>query len=477
MLFNSLAYIIFLPCVFALYWVLPHKFQWVLLLISSYYFYMSWNAKYIVLILFTTIVSYIAARLIEHERNEKKKKTVLILAGLLCLGVLFIFKYFNFVVDSITRVLSLFSIQLSPWTLDLLLPVGISFYTFQTLSYVIDVYRGDISAEHHFGYYATFVVFFPQLVAGPIERTKNLLPQIKAVHKFDYCKASYGLKLIAWGFFKKLCVADVIAVYVDTVYSSVESNVGFPLLVAVLGFSMQIYCDFSGYSDIAKGTAKLLDISLMENFKSPYFSKSVREFWSRWHISLSTWFRDYVYIPLGGNRCGKVQGIFNLIVTFLTSGLWHGASWTFIIWGGLHGLAQVLERAIEKYISDIRKKRVGGIICWGIVFLFCTIAWIFFRANSIGEALFILSHMFIGINQEDKYFFNNTIGLGLYEYIKIGLAVGIVALYDFFSLKTDVIIWIGNRKVVIRRIIYIVFIMLIYLLAHVSDSSFIYFQF
>ena len=334
MLFNSFSFMLFLPIVFIFYWILPYRFRWILLLISSYYFYMSWNPQYVVLILFTTIISYSTGILVEKINNLRYKKAILIVAAILCLGVLFFFKYFNFVSESISELVSLFAIKMNPITLSFLLPVGISFYTFQTLSYVIDVYGGKVKAEHHFGYYATFISFFPQLVAGPIERTDNLLPQIKEKHFFNYNQAAYGLKLMAWGFFKKLCIADAIAVYVDSVYTSLDNNTGFPILFAVLGFSIQIYCDFSGYSDIAIGTAKLLGINLLTNFKSPYFSSSIREFWTRWHISLSTWFRDYVYIPLGGNRCGKIRHNFNLMITFLTSGLWHGANWTFVVWGG-----------------------------------------------------------------------------------------------------------------------------------------------
>lgn len=475
MLFNSFGFAIFLPTVFVLYWLLPHRFRWGILLISSYYFYMSWNAKYVTLILFTTVVSYWAARIIEHA-SIKKKKIVLLISMLICLGVLFVFKYLNFAFDSISRVLSLFSIKLSPWTFKVLLPVGISFYTFQTLSYVIDVYRGDIEAEHHFGYYATFVAFFPQLVAGPIERTRNLLPQIKAFHQFDYTRATYGLKLIAWGLFKKICIADMIAVYVDSVYSSLRINTGFPLFFAIFGFTVQIYCDFSGYSDIAIGTAKLLDISLMENFKSPYYSKSIKEFWSRWHISLSTWFRDYVYIPLGGNRCSKTRNAINLMVTFLVSGLWHGANWTFVIWGAIHGVAQVIERMLEKCLSIVRRKKVGTFLSWIVVFVFCNIVWVFFRADSLNDAIYVLSHVFTGIRQ-GMHYFTNTIGLGFYELAKIVFVVGILAVYDFFSLKTDVIKWVGERKIIVRWVIYSGFIMVIFLFARVGSNSFIYFQF
>lgn len=334
MLFNSFAYALFLPVVFCLYWFLPHKYRWSLLLVASYYFYMSWNPKYVFLILFTTIVSYSAAILLEKKQDVRRKKAIICITAISCLGVLVYFKYFNFLSQAAIDFLSVFAIRLNPLTVDVLLPVGISFYTFQTLSYVIDVYKGDVKAEKHFGYYATFISFFPQLVAGPIERTRNLLPQIKDVHEFDYNQATYGLKLMAWGFFKKLVIADVLSKYVQMVYSSPYDYVGFALVLASLFFTIQIYCDFSGYSDIAIGTAKLLGINLMTNFKNPYLSASVKEFWSRWHISLSTWFRDYVYIPLGGNRVGKLRHNVNLLVTFLISGLWHGANWTFVVWGG-----------------------------------------------------------------------------------------------------------------------------------------------
>lgn len=334
MTFNSIEFMLFYPIVFAIYWVLPHKFRWFVLLISSYYFYMSWSPRYVVLILFTTIISYVAALLLEKTQVDAMKKYILIGTLMACLGVLFFFKYFNFIGESITDILSMFSIDMHPMTVSLLLPVGISFYTFQTLSYVIDVYRGDTEAEHHFGIYAVFISFFPQLVAGPIERTNNLLPQMKSEKTFDYNMAIYGARQMLWGFFKKLAVADVVAVYVDNAYADLASCTGFDLCMAIFLFTVQIYCDFSGYSDIAIGTAKLLGVNLVKNFSSPYFAVSVKEFWSRWHISLSAWFRDYVYIPLGGNRCSKTRHYLNLLITFLISGLWHGANWTFVAWGG-----------------------------------------------------------------------------------------------------------------------------------------------
>ena len=332
--FNSFEYAIFLPIVFFIYWNVPHRYRWGLLLLASYYFYMSWNPKYVVLILGTTVVSYAAARLLERTEKERYKKFIVLSTVLICLTVLFFFKYFNFLSLSVVEVCSRLAIPLHPLTLQVLLPVGISFYTFQTLSYVIDVYKGSVKAERHFGYYATFISFFPQLVAGPIERTRNLLPQLKAERIFNYDEAVYGLRLMAWGFFKKLVVADNAAIIVDKVYGSLDKCTGFDLLAAIFLFTMQIYCDFSGYSDIAIGSARLLGIKLMTNFKSPYFSSSLKEFWGRWHISLSTWFRDYLYIPLGGNRCSKFRHNLNLMLTFLVSGLWHGANWTFVFWGG-----------------------------------------------------------------------------------------------------------------------------------------------
>lgn len=374
--------------------------------------------------------------------------------------------------------LSSFAIELHPTTLNLLLPVGISFYTFQTLSYVIDVYKGDVPAEHHFGKYATFISFFPQLVAGPIERTRNLLPQINQEHFFDYDKATYGLKLMAWGFFKKLVVADVLAKYVDIIYDSPYDYHGFSLVLATLFFTIQIYCDFSGYSDIAIGTAKLLDIDLMTNFKSPYFSSSIKEFWSRWHISLSTWFRDYVYIPLGGNRKGKLRTNLNLVITFLVSGLWHGANWTYIIWGGIHGIMQ----SIEKLFISKKEKKETPILWWLrvlIVFAFCSFAWIFFRANSLADASYIITHLFSGITSPVQYLKNGFYDIGMTSESLIipALSVLILAVYDFFSLNTDVIAWISKQKTIIRYTFYFGILIFIMLFKASGEAVFVYFQF
>ena len=473
MLFNSWQFGLFFPIVFALYWGLPHRFRIGLLLAASYYFYMSWNVKYVVLILFTTIVSYSAALLIVKTSSLRTKKAILTISLITCLGVLFVFKYFNFFTGAVTDFLNMFAIKLHPMTLKLLLPVGISFYTFQTLGYVIDVYRGTTKPERNFWVYATFISFFPQLVAGPIERTNNLLPQIKAVHEFDYSQAVYGIKLMAWGFFKKLCIADILAFrVVDMVFSDLYRYNGLELLFAVFFFTIQIYCDFSGYSDIARGCSKMLGIDLMENFRSPYFSASLREFWSRWHISLSTWFRDYVYIPLGGNRVGKFRHNMNLLLTFAISGLWHGANWTFLVWGILHGAGQVIENALTSRNSQ---EPHGLVWCVRVLvtFVFVMLGWVFFRTQNFSEALYVIRSIFSGI----------TGGIYFYEFSRLrkaaaGLCIIILMLWDYFSLKYDVIAEITSyRSAILRYAFYFMLLTLLLLLRALAPVDFVYFQF
>lgn len=479
MLFNSYSYAIFLPIVFILYWIIPQKYKWILVLAASYYFYMCWNPKYIVLIFGTTVISYMAALFIGRTDDKKKKKIILVFTVIVCMGVLFLFKYFNFALESISDFLKLFTINFSPVTLKLMLPVGISFYTFQTMSYVIDVYKGDAEAENHFGYYAAFISFFPQLVAGPIERTNNLLPQLKADKKFDYNKASYGIRLMVWGFFKKLVIADNFSVYVDQVFNNTQKYQGGAFLIASFLFTIQIYCDFSGYSDIAIGTAKLLNVDLMTNFKSPYFSASVKEFWQRWHISLSTWFRDYVYIPLGGNRCSKWKHNRNLLITFLVSGIWHGANWTYVVWGGIHGIAQILENIFRKKQIEKKENR----IFWGLkvllVFIFCDFAWIFFRANSIGEAFYVIRSCFIGMGNPVSYLYNGLteVGLSVETVSLFAIYLLILAAYDFYSLKSDAILWVGKQKKLVRYIIYFVILLVIICCRASGEAAFVYFQF
>ena len=481
MLFNSWQFAVFLPIVFALYWLLPHRFRWVLLFIASYYFYMSWNVKYVVLILFTTAVSYFAAILLEKTENIKNRKLILAATLVSCLGVLFVFKYFNWFFESLSAVLSLFTIQLQPITLKWLLPVGISFYTFQTLSYVIDVYRGKVKAERHFGIYATFISFFPQLVAGPIERTSNLLPQIREEHVFNSDQAIYGIKLMAVGFFKKMVVADNFAPYVDTIFSDVHSYSGFTLIIAAIMFSIQIYCDFSGYSDIARGTSKLMGIELMENFKSPFMASSIKETWSRWHISLTSWFRDYLYIPLGGSRCGKARYYFNIFVTFLVSGLWHGASWTYVFWGGLSGLGQIFEDIVG--IKSYKKRNFIWVIRVALAFTFFYLCASFFRAETIEDAFYLITHAFSGIFQPIEYIRSGFSMNGWLENGGAAFAIRILAalipltLYDYFSLDYDVIAEVRKWKAPARYALYFAVMIIICMFRAINGVTFVYFQF
>ncbi len=479
MLFNSMSFAVFLPIVFCLYWMLPSKWKWCLLLVSSYYFYMSWNPKYVVLILFTTCVSYMAGRILESSTSKKIKNTVLSITLVLLLGLLFVFKYFDFFSITLVAFLNRFTLNLHPVTLKLIIPVGISFYTFQTISYVVDVYRGTTKAESNLGIYATFISFFPQLVAGPIERTQDLLPQIRQPKKFDYASATYGLKLMAWGFYKKIVVADNLAPIVDKVYNSPTNYEGFALLIATLLFAFQIYCDFSGYSDIAIGTARLFSINLTKNFDSPYFSSSIKEFWSRWHISLSRWFRDYVYIPLGGNRCSKLRNSINLLITFSVSGLWHGANTTYIIWGGLHGGLQVLEKLLFGK-KERKSGLVRNIMSVGIVFVLCCYAWIFFRATNVEQALYVICHMFTGCTTVLPYIKNGCVSLGitLWDGIFFIFIIGVLLIYDYIAMKKDVIEIISSKSTVTRWCVYVIAILFVIFFRAINQTqAFIYFQF
>jgi len=380
MLFNSLEFLVFFPLVIMLYYALPFGYRWLLLLVASYVFYMWWKAEYALLLLLSTGIDYFAAIALDKTENRTKRKWLLALSLCSNLGILFFFKYFNFVNTNLGSVSELFGLAYQPSPLDVLLPVGISFYTFQTMSYTIDVYKRNMKAEKHFGYFALYVTYFPQLVAGPIERAERLLPQLHVHHPLSAENISRGLKLIFWGMFKKVAVADNLAPYVNEVFNHPQQYEGLSFMLATVFFSFQIYYDFSGYSDIAIGSARIMGVHLMTNFNHPYFAKSIAEFWRRWHISLSTWFRDYVYIPLGGNRNNHYR---NILITFLLSGLWHGANWTFIVWGGLHGLYMVVAEKTKSF----QHKLIGGKAAHVVItYLLVLFAWIFFRANSIGDA-------------------------------------------------------------------------------------------
>lgn len=343
MLFNSYNFLIFFPIVVLIYFLIPHKIRYIWLLIASYYFYMCWNAKYALILLFSTVITYAsgllitrANKIIDDKNKVKWKKIFVTLSFVINLSILFIFKYFGFAVENINKILTNLNMNILNPSFDVVLPVGISFYIFQALSYTVDVYREDVKAEKNFLKYALFVSFFPQLVAGPIERSKNLLNQMNEKHYFDAQRVKDGLLLMIWGGFQKIVIADRVAIVVNTVFNNYPQYEGMYIIVAAILFAFQIYCDFSGYSIIAMGAAKVMGFKLMENFNCPYFSQSVGEFWRRWHISLSTWFRDYLYIPLGGNRKGKLRKYINLMIVFIVSGLWHGANWSFVIWGALN---------------------------------------------------------------------------------------------------------------------------------------------
>lgn len=413
MLFNSLQFLIFLPIVAVLYFVIPKKVRYIWLLLASYFFYMCWNAKYALLMLFSTAVTYLGSLGIDYfskrQWDEKKirtaKKLCVAFSFILNLAVLVFFKYSSFLLDNVQKAFSAVNISLNVPTFDIILPVGISFYTFQALSYTMDVYRNEIYAEKNFLRYALFVSFFPQLVAGPIERSKNLLKQLSVPSKFSYKNFLEGLLLMLWGYFMKVVLADRIAIFVDTVYGDFGNFGGWYLIVATVLFAFQIYCDFGGYSVIAMGAAKILGIDLMENFNAPYLSCSTSEFWRRWHISLSTWFRDYLYIPLGGNRKGKLRKYINLMIVFLVSGLWHGASWSFVIWGGLNGLWQIVGEVSKpirlKVTTALRLNRDSfghKLLQTLTTFVLIDFTWIFFRADRLEDALKILAGMVRRLN-------------------------------------------------------------------------------
>lgn len=387
MLFNSIQFLLFFVVVSILFYELPHRYRWLLLLLASCYFYMIFLPVYILILGFTIVVDYFAGLGIERYKG-RKKKWLLLSSIIVNVGVLAFFKYWNFLNENLTQLLHSFgSVNQIPY-LSIILPIGLSFHTFQAMSYTIEVYRGNQKAEKHFGIYSLYVMFYPQLVAGPIERPQNMLHQFHEVKYFNSDKIKKGLMLVAFGFFKKVVIADRLSIFADHAYNNVGEMNGITLLLATVFFAFQIYCDFSGYSDIALGTANVMGYDLMENFKTPYFSKKINEFWRRWHISLSTWFRDYVYVPLGGNKKGFVFTCINLLIIFLISGLWHGANWTFVIWGGLHGLYLIAGLLKDRYLPKLQMPDYLAIV---FTFLLVCFAWIFFRANSVSDAFTVIS--------------------------------------------------------------------------------------
>ncbi len=449
MLFNSIHFLVFFPVVLLLYFVAPKKLRCPVLLLASYYFYMSWNPKYALLIAFSTVSTFVAGLMMKRAiKQERRKVKIAVLATTITinLAILFLYKYFDFAIDNINLVLQRFHIEIINNPFDLLLPVGISFYTFQALGYIIDVYRGTTEAETSLLKYALFVSFFPQLVAGPIERSGNLLEQIRTIDRkslMSYRRITNGLIVMLWGFFMKMVIADRAAILVNHVFDHYWTLDSFALIVGVVFFAIQIYCDFASYSIIAIGAAQVMGFELMENFNAPYLATSIKDFWNRWHISLSTFFKDYLYFPLGGSRNGKWKTYRNLMIVFIVSGIWHGANWTFILWGALHGAYQIIGRvtlpARTKLYDKLHVKtksfsfKLSQIL---FTFVLVNFAWIFFRADTIAQAFTYIGRIFTQIDIWSV--FNGgiyTLGLDRPELNILFVAIGVLLLVDLLRYR------------------------------------------
>lgn len=474
MLFNSIDFLLFFIVVTGLVFALPERLRWLLLLVASCLFYMAFIPIYILILFATIIIDYFAGIWIEDTDDPARKRRYLLLSIVSVCGILFVFKYFNFFNQTADAIATAFNLHYPIPALRLILPIGLSFHTFQSLSYVIEVYRGKQRAERHFGIYALYVMYFPQLVAGPIERPQNLLHQFHEPKDFDWTRFRDGLSLMLWGLFKKVVVADSLAVYVDTIYNSSSHHNGSSLLLATYCFAFQIYGDFSGYSDMARGVSRIYGIELMKNFETPYFATSVSEFWSRWHISLSTWFRDYVYIPLGGNRVSLKRNFFNIFIVFLLSGFWHGANWTFVIWGGLHGAYLISERLAALALGCLKPEqwqwrssmpiRAFKLI---LTFHLVVLAWIFFRADSLVTARMVIHK--IAFDHGPVFF--DPVNL------QALLAVPVLLGLELFNRRTDY--WDNQHHFHIGfRTAYVVMLLFGVVLFGVDrGTQFIYFQF
>lgn len=472
MLFNSLDFLLFFPIVTALFFVLPHGVRWLLLLAASCFFYMFFKPEYILILFFTIVIDYWAGIWLERTLDPRKKKRYLVLSILANVSILALFKYYPFVQEN-SYWLSFYLEK--DWVmpcLDIVLPIGLSFHTFQAMSYTIEVYRGNQKAERHFGIYALYVMFYPQLVAGPIERPQNILHQFRIRQRFSYDNAVQGLELIATGLLKKVVVADRLSAYVNNVYNDLGHASSLMTAIAAAFFSVQIYCDFSGYSDIARGTARFMGFELMLNFDRPYRAQSISEFWRRWHISLSTWFRDYLYIPLGGNRRSAFRSQLNVLIVFLVSGLWHGANWTFVIWGGLHGLLIMLDHLsrpartrIAQALWGTRAQGLRRLLNMAFVFVLVSLLWVFFRAADLSEAMEFLRRLFaLDFSQS---FAELTAWKGSVNFALSGLAIALLLLSDRIPVA-----W-KQRHIWL----YLFVITLLLITLGKNGNEFIYFQF
>jgi len=484
MLFNTFNFLVFFLIVTTLYFAIPHKFRWQLLLLSSCYFYMAFVPIYILILGFTIVIDYFAGIFIE-KYSGRRRKLMLIFSLVANIGVLAIFKYYNFLNENLSFLFKGFHLANPLPYLTILLPIGLSFHTFQAMSYTIEVYRGHQKPEKHFGIYALYVMFYPQLVAGPIERPQNLLHQFREKHAFDYDRVSSGLKLMAWGLFKKVVIADRLAILVDTVYKHPQQHTSFSLLLATIFFTFQIFCDFSGYSDMAIGAARIMGFKLMTNFNKPYQSKSVSEFWKRWHISLSSWFKDYLYISLGGNRVTIPRWYINLFIVFLISGLWHGANWTFVIWGALHGFYMVFgaftQKIRSKLFTTVGIKYSGGLQAF-TTFILVSFAWIFFRANNPKDAIYIITHLFCDLPNVYNNFIHHKAWLEPYGLTNFDLVISVLLIVfleivHYIQNRTNIALLIKERPIVIRWAIYYTIIFVIFAFGVFESRQFIYFQF
>lgn len=495
MLFNSIDFLLFFPLVTLIYFLIPHRVRHIWLLLASYYFYMCWNPQYALLMLTSTVITFASGLLIAKAGEKGKtgrKKLYVAISFISNLAILFLFKYYYFAVININKLLAAAGFTLITPRMGILLPVGISFYTFQALSYTMDVYRKHVKVEKNFLKYALFVSFFPQLVAGPIERSSNLLGQMHERHSFDRKRVAGGLQLMLWGYFQKLVIADRAAYVVNSVYNSPEAatSTGLVVVIATVLFAFQIYCDFASYSNIAIGAAEVMGFTLMKNFDTPYFSLSVAEFWRRWHISLSTWFRDYLYIPLGGNRKGKLRKYINLMIVFLVSGLWHGASWNFVIWGGLNGLYQVIGELTKPVRTKLKAKLSGEkenfsskLLSMLITFALICFSWIFFRANGTREALVLIRAMFSEFNPwiftDGTLFSLGLDGADMFVLFSSLLVLLLVSAAKYRGVRIRR--WLSGQGLWFRYAVYLtaIFCVLIFGIygAQFDAAQFIYFQF
>jgi alginate O-acetyltransferase complex protein AlgI len=487
MLFNSFSFLIFFPIVTTLYFLLPPSFRWFFLLAASTVFYMAFVPIYIFILAFTIVIAYGSGRLIERTEG-KGRKWLLVVSTFLTCSPLFIFKYFNFFNTNFFEIARLLHWSYPIGSLSLLLPIGVSFFSFQSLSYIIEVYRRKQKAEHHFGILALYIMYYPQLVAGPIERPGNLMPQLVQEHSFDAQRVLDGLKLMVWGFFKKMVIADRIAIVVEEVYRHPTDFTGVPLIAGALFFGFQVYCDFSGYSDIAIGSAQVMGVRLMENFNRPFHSPSVAEFWRRWHMSLTTWFRDYVYIPLGGNRVGRGRWYFNLFLTFTLSGLWHGAAWGTVLWGSLNGCYLILSNWTQnlrrEWVRWIRLDRWAtfhrGMQIAFTFLLFC-FTLIIFRARSLSDAIYVITHLGTGLSDRAgiKMSFESLYSLGLhrYELLIAVLAIGLMEFVHWIEKRTHMRQMFSEKPVWVRWPLYYLLVLGLIFFGEYNDHAFIYFQF